>query len=265
MHLVISVWLATAAQGAVSPQWVKQPNAELMQEFYPVAAELVRLPGRVSLRCEVNLDGKGEACAVAQEAPPGLGFGAAATHLAPAFRFKPGRADGKPVRAEVVIPIRFALPDDPKDAAGKAYAPRPSTARQQVLARRLVERGGYAAKMADDLRAGVEKQIHARDEMREDPALRAEAAAALRGAAETVIAGMGDMVALALAGAFSDAELEALIAAPDPELKRKLEARRRRIDPDGVVAALYVRMTEAARGRFCAARDCSDALSAAAR
>lgn len=261
MHLMIGAWMAAAAAGAVAPQWRAQPSPELMQEFYPVAAELVRLPGRAVLTCEVSLEGKAEACVVTSEAPAGLGFGAAALNLAPAFRFKPARIDGKPGRGKLSIPIRFALPEDPREAVGRAYAPRPSSPGQQALARRLSARGGYGAKMAGELRKGVETQIHERDEMREDPALRAEAAAAVRAASEAVIADMDAVVALALAGAFSEPELTALIAAPEDELKRKLESRRRRIDPDGVAAALSLRMTAAARERFCAARACADGVA----
>jgi len=265
IYLVTSAWLAAAAAASpavVSPQWVKQPGAELMQEFYPVAAELVRLPGRVMLNCMVGLEGKAEDCTVAAEAPAGLGFGAAALHLAPAFRFRPGRVGGKPERAAAMIPVRFALPDDPAAAAGKAYAPRPSSPGQQALARRLVERGAYAAKMADDLRKGVEKDVHERDGMREDPVLRAQATEALHGASEAVIADMGEMVTLALAGAFSEAELQQLLALSDEALQRRLEQRRRKIDPEGIVAALSGRMTAAAQSRFCQGRDCSDKLEA---
>ncbi len=266
MYLMIGAWMAAAAAApGVAPQWRAQPSPELMQEFYPVAAELVRLPGRAVLNCEVSLEGRAEACMVGAEAPAGLGFGTAALNLAPAFRFKPARIDGKPGRGTLSIPIRFALPEDPREAVGRAYAPRPSSPSQQALARQLSARGGYAARMAEELRQGVETQIHERDEMREDPALRAEAAAAVRGAAEAVIADMGEMVALALAGAFSEPELEALIAAPEDDLKRKLESRRRRIDPDGVAAALSLRMTAAARERFCAARDCGDGVTTGGR
>ncbi len=263
MHLVFSAWLAASAAGGV--QWLKQPTPELMQEFYPVAAELVRLSGRAVLRCEVSVEGRAEACAVTAETPAGLGFGAAAQHLTPAFRFKPARLNGKPARGEVTIPIRFSLPPDPKEAVGRAYRPPPATPRQLELARKLAVRGDYAAKMAQDLRKGVETEVHARDEMREDPALRAEAAAAVRSATEAVIADLNEVVAISLAGAFSEPELEALITAPDAALKRKLESRRKRIDPDGVAAALSVRLTDAARAAFCKGRECGDGVTAGGR
>jgi hypothetical protein len=55
----------------------------------------------------VNLQGLLQACSVANEDPPGRGFGQAAIQLAPTFLMTPAIRNGQPVESEITIPVYF--------------------------------------------------------------------------------------------------------------------------------------------------------------
>jgi hypothetical protein len=62
------------------------------------------------LGCTVEQGGSLGACAVADETPPGQGYGAGALALASKFRLEPWSVDGAPVvGAKIKLPIRYEL------------------------------------------------------------------------------------------------------------------------------------------------------------
>jgi protein TonB len=89
----------------VSPEWVVRPTNP--DRFYPRAAFLAGIEGRVDLSCFVETDGR-LSCEVADEAPPGHGFGEAALALARAHIMRPAMQDGAPVRARYRMSVPFA-------------------------------------------------------------------------------------------------------------------------------------------------------------
>ncbi|WP_337185674.1 TonB family protein [Phenylobacterium sp.] len=79
--------------------------------FYPKAAMKRGVEGRAILRCIVEATGALRDCVVAQETPPGEGFGEAAIRMSVMFRVKPLTASGAPSEGGIVtLPIRFDLP-----------------------------------------------------------------------------------------------------------------------------------------------------------
>ena len=119
MRRILKLALAIAALGATQasaqvgrvltePDWVKKPSAQDMRQVWPTEALRKGLDGSATIACKVSAQGVLFDCEVAEETPPGSGFGAAAVALTPQFQMRPRTRDGKPVAGGMVrIPIRF--------------------------------------------------------------------------------------------------------------------------------------------------------------
>ena len=99
------------AQQITEPQWITDPQQmNLADAFPPVPLALAR-SGRAVLDCVVALDTTA-ACDVVDEAPSGMGFGAAALRLSRDWRFTPRMVDGQPQPGRKRVPLNFALGPD---------------------------------------------------------------------------------------------------------------------------------------------------------
>jgi TonB family protein len=93
----------------VRPNWLKKPDASDVARAYPRRANGVS--GDVRLRCVIDARGRFDTCDVIEEAPAGLGFGAAGLNLAKQFQLAPVDGDGGKVAGRAIrIPIRFEPP-----------------------------------------------------------------------------------------------------------------------------------------------------------
>lgn len=95
------------------PQWTVLPEASDFQAGYPRAALAAGvLKGRAVLSCLVAAEGRLSDCSVVSEEPAGLGFGEAASAMAPGFRMGVWTPDGLPtVGARIKAPIRYERPE----------------------------------------------------------------------------------------------------------------------------------------------------------
>jgi TonB family protein len=94
--------------GAVvtNPDWLKKPKPDDFASFWPAAAH--GGSGKVVVECKVTNRGLLDKCQVADESPPGRGFGSAALLISQSFLMRPMTVDGQPVGgAGVLIPINF--------------------------------------------------------------------------------------------------------------------------------------------------------------
>src|SRR6185503_5853162 len=88
--------------------------AEDMANYYPKAAAAANVEGQATIACRVTKEGTLSECRVAEESPPGQGFGEAALGLATLFKMRPMTRDGAPADGgKINIPIRFRLPRPP--------------------------------------------------------------------------------------------------------------------------------------------------------
>ena len=93
-----------------NPHWLRQPTGDDFADVYPQRALTAGKSGAALIDCSVAASGDLVGCRVAEEAPPGWGFGAAALALIKRFRLVPREEDGRPVGGAMVsIPIRFSL------------------------------------------------------------------------------------------------------------------------------------------------------------
>ncbi|HZZ70408.1 MAG TPA: energy transducer TonB [Phenylobacterium sp.] len=91
------------------PAWVEAPSVQDFQATFPKSQNGVN-DVRVVLGCTVQADGGLGGCAVAQETPPGQGYGDGALALAAKFRMSPWSMDGAPtVGAKIKLPIHYVL------------------------------------------------------------------------------------------------------------------------------------------------------------
>ncbi len=91
------------------PDWLRRPSADDIARYYPDRAQRQGVEGRATLSCEVDVSGKLQRCAVADETPGDQGFGKAALELSRQFLLKPMTRDGEAVEARIEIPLRFKL------------------------------------------------------------------------------------------------------------------------------------------------------------
>ena len=109
-----------------TPHWVRVPNALDAPSAFPEPAQAAHvLEGHATLDCSVIGDGKLDHCAISNEDPVGLGFGAAALAMAGQFQMTVWTDDGLPtVGGRIEVPIRYLAPgvkiakaEDPPDTA----------------------------------------------------------------------------------------------------------------------------------------------------
>jgi TonB family protein len=133
---------APAHAADTAPDWAARPAGDPSQPAYPALARQFSVEGYARLTCKVGLDGAARACAIAAEAPTGLGFGPAALALAPTFKLKPGLTNGAPVdNAPVSIPVRFKPASLPLPSAEARPTPTASAiaAARRVMAAQTTE------------------------------------------------------------------------------------------------------------------------------
>jgi TonB family protein len=103
---------AAAVGSMIGARWLRKPSPADMEAYYPKVAAITHTAGRALVGCQVNAEGRLEACQVEEEQPLGEGFGEAAARLVvDKFKMRPKTADGMPVAGgKVRIPIRFSTP-----------------------------------------------------------------------------------------------------------------------------------------------------------
>jgi hypothetical protein len=98
------------------PIWAEMPAIQDVQASFPKTQNGVNNV-RVVLGCKVEAGGALSGCSIAQEDPPGQGYGAGALSLASKFRVAPWAQDGSPtIGAQIRLPIRYALTPEPAAA-----------------------------------------------------------------------------------------------------------------------------------------------------
>jgi TonB family protein len=96
-----------------NPDWLRKPTFNDMLAAYPAEAARRGQSGLAVLQCVVQTNGLTRDCKVIKETPPDLGFGSAALVVSHTLLFKPRLEDGRPVEAEITVPINFSAPYGP--------------------------------------------------------------------------------------------------------------------------------------------------------
>jgi TonB family protein len=106
------------------PMWLQTADPAMAGKLFPEEAAKTGLKtGRAFVVCQTAHDGALTGCTVAQEEPPGLGFGQAALAIAGVMKMNPWTVQGAPVDgARIRLPIRVNASAEPAAAAPPATA-----------------------------------------------------------------------------------------------------------------------------------------------
>jgi TonB family protein len=128
MVAVAAAASAACAQAAPAncknPDWKHVPTRDQLVSIWPRAALEKGLNGRAGITCTTTTQGALRDCTVVHEEPPGAGFGQAAIALSPQFMMNPKVCDGRPVEANVYIPVNFTGLTGPRRSAGAPMGSR---------------------------------------------------------------------------------------------------------------------------------------------
>lgn len=164
-------------KGDSEADWVRRPTGDELKAAFPVG---LHGDGHALIKCRVNIQGLLENCKVESESPPGKGVGDAALLLAPNFLMKPAMKDGKPVVADVRIPINFmnaAFVDGPRSQAlvRALWLQAPSTADVAAAYPKGAPPKGHAAIRCE---VKVDGSLHGCEVLTEEPRTRGFGSAA---------------------------------------------------------------------------------------
>lgn len=124
------------AQERTSPSWARPADPLVAEMLYPGFAAMLEQGGWARIRCWIEDDGHPFLCEVADEAPHGLGFGAAARVTIASADVRAARVDGQIVGRMIQTTVRFAMADEGVPFGGWT-GPEPSGGKL-ALARKVV-------------------------------------------------------------------------------------------------------------------------------
>jgi hypothetical protein len=236
------------------PQWVSQPSAAALDRARPRVAGLVGLTGVARLSCRLADKGRLIDCAVDEEAPAGLGYGAAALTVTPAYRLNPIQQMASGVGRKVTVRVGFPGPEQPEPLRLKA-----GSSRAVALARQVAEGDGVAQKsqletelQIADLATNPPKTV---DKTVYDAALEA-----YRAGAKQALADYLELSVANISTAYTDAALEARAAFVATPAGKAMHDRNKELAIAYATAqgAVAIRILADARSAFCAGRDCPE-------
>lgn len=252
--LAVFAFEALAAPLVIEPDWIQKPDGHQLWAAYPPLANDLYIEGEASLKCGTTAEGVLRDCSVLAESPKGLGFGAAALSLTPAFRMSPKMIDGRGVAGgEVRIPITFKLPrDSPSFSAGP-----PTSVQALEIARKLVAAEGEKERLAAQFTTDSSTVTNWRGP-RQDAATVEAYRAARRAAFETEAPAWLEASARTYAALFSADQLAARLAFAQSPAGQALARRQGDLDALSVPIGWVAFRLGVAQGRklYCDAHDC---------
>ena len=159
-------------EGAVTePDWAVKPSGEDLAHLYPPLAQVLRLSGRTSMRCQALTSGELRGCVIVSEQPKGFGFGDAALLSAAGYRMKPSKLDNHAVVSNVTVPMVWTLgapplpqptPEELTDVYTKSqgHDGRNPTSEQVALGRQLVADEQFKRMIQRSVDREVQQIIH---------------------------------------------------------------------------------------------------------
>lgn len=253
-ELALIAWWATAGLSGVAQQdaaggavWAEAPDPYAVGRFQPTFAAFIRVPGSVTLACQVRRPGPPEGCIPVSIRPEGMGYEVAALQTASTGWMAPEVEGGTPKPGSVRFTVRFSpgvWPDD-----GQAIPTPEPTPRALDLARSIVRRNSEAApsdwEPYDYPDLAPERRVIVRDWMREIVPVDREKEL--------------DLASRFIAERVSEDVLDAYWTRNDPEgLRAAMATITQYRWPAPAVDGWTEAKIQELRARYCAAYDCGE-------
>lgn len=113
------------AQEPTNASWTTPVDPELASDLFPGFASFLGTSGYATLVCRVQTDGPPYLCDVVDEAPRGLGFGAAARVAVTSGRLRASRIGDRIVGGQIRTTVRFHTPDTLPFGGWEGPEPKP--------------------------------------------------------------------------------------------------------------------------------------------
>lgn len=252
--------LALPLEGKSTPASFTAPSNDAMEREYPPLALSLGLTGEGTITCTVEPQGELDECHVDQEAPAGLGFGAAAVRLAPYFIVKPATFDGQPVKSKMTLPIRFQVGDATPGPPPPEEIGRPTSPEALVLARQVVALDDEAGRMRRNMNSRM-KFSQAQIAAGGDATDGERVFDALRRGVEDAITDETDRRARLLAAGMTTDQLRATVAFLTTPAGVALRQAQLRTDDPQREAGMSRRFTWAMRNQICQQTKCEEGTS----
>ena len=250
------VWRAADGRDASrldNPQWAFQPSDSDVTSVRPKLPLLLGLTGVVRMTCKLVAEGLITDCGVDEEAPAGLGYGAAAISLAPAYRLSPLQQLTTPVGHRVTVRVGFPALETPKP-----FQSPTASAHAIALARQLAD----PEEIRRQARLQTELQLtdfSTNPPQGSDPKLQAAAIDAYRAGSEKALTNYVELAIQNAASAYPEPLLEAQAAfrATPAGKAQKERAKELAIAIGKAQSWVALKVRADAKREFCAASDCA--------
>ena len=235
------------------PKFKIPPSEEEIWRAYPMLANLMHLTGAVKVTCDVAPDATVDHCVADTENPTGLGFAAAALHIASGFNMNPATIDGRPVKAKYSAMIRFNLPAADTVPAAPEQELAVSDAKL-ALASRMISVENFKTAATQTYEAGIER-MNQELGWSGRPSETQEAMDAYRQGVQDALAVAIERRVRRAAARMSEADLTAVVTFLESPAGQTWLTLNTTADPDEA-ENFQTRVGEAARKRFCAKVHC---------
>jgi TonB family protein len=251
---VARVWRPIPGEGRIdNPQWTQSPSDDDVEAAAPEVLPMLGVTGVVRLTCEADKQGTLSKCAVDEEAPARLGFGAAALKQVGDYRLSAVQLRAGAAGRKVTVRIGFPPPDLPPAVdLPKARSPQALALGRQIA----------GATMNSQTRLQLELQIagyESKIPSGADHQAFEDAIAAFRASADQAVARYLEVYASVYASRFNDEQLAGLAAFYASPAGKAAAERWSAVNvaTTEAVGAVNLKVSEDARAIYCGTHDCT--------
>jgi TonB family protein len=235
------------------PLWETQPGVSRLRGLQPKLAGLLGLTGVVRMTCRVGDKGGLVDCAADEEAPAGLGYGAAALKAAGDYRLNDIQLAAGAAGRKVTVRVGF-----PPPAQTQPYHPPRGEGRLRELAHKIADLEGSDSQFQLDTELQI-TDLATNPPKTADDKVYQVALESYREGVKRAVAAFVDASADNLAGAFTEPQLQAFLAFRSTPAGKAERTRRKELTVALANAQGWAtrKVIADAKAAFCATHGCA--------